>query len=362
MNDAKQSVLIAGFTTRHVAKSAKNAGFRVFALDNFCDQDLFWYVDEGVRFEDLSELPSAIEDMCTRYEIDGIVLTSGAEDLRVNKIPRIGTSPDIVAPFLDKRRTQQFFTQNRFPVPSSIDPVTYPAILKPCRGAGGWRNVVIQNDADLRAWEKEWNNEPYLLQEIVNGIPASVCCVCDGRRAQAIAVNQQILRGSEDAPFGFAGSLTPFSHPLAHQMATCAEAVVGLSGCKGVIGVDFIVSDENFFVIEINPRFQATLDTVEMAMGCNLFMLHCDACNGILPSKMPVSQQVAVRTILFARHNMRIDEDLSSLRPLVADIPYPGTIFLEGQAVISVYGWGENEETAWSMLNTTISRVTQYMR
>ncbi len=356
------SVLIAGFTTRHVAQSAHRAGYTVYAVDNFRDQDLFWYVADADGFLELSDIPSAIDRMCRKHPIDGIILTSGAEDLLVTPVPRIGPSPACVATFLDKKKTQDFFDRNGFPAPKRLDPLRYPAMLKPCRGAGGWRNTVIRSQTDLRVWETEWPDEPYLVQEIIEGIPASVCCVCNGTHAMALAVNRQILRGGEEMPFGFAGSVTPFSHPMACRMATCAEDIVSRSGCKGLIGVDFIVTHDSFYVIEINPRFQATLDTVEMAMGCNLFSLHCDACAGTIPERKPKPKQVAIRRILFAPRDLQIDADLSCLFPGVSDIPPPGTLFKAGQAIISVYGWGEDEARASEMLNTTISRVTQYMR
>ena len=51
-------VLIAGFTTRHVASSAYRAGYRVCTVDHFCDQDLSRYADDCLSFDDLESLPA----------------------------------------------------------------------------------------------------------------------------------------------------------------------------------------------------------------------------------------------------------------------------------------------------------------
>ena len=56
----KKRVLIAGFTTRHVARSASAAGYTVYSVDHFCDRDLSAYVKDCSRFEDLASLPGAI--------------------------------------------------------------------------------------------------------------------------------------------------------------------------------------------------------------------------------------------------------------------------------------------------------------
>ena len=49
------SVLVAGYTTRHVAKSAARAGYDVYAVDHFCDQDLLWCTKDVMAFDELDE-------------------------------------------------------------------------------------------------------------------------------------------------------------------------------------------------------------------------------------------------------------------------------------------------------------------
>jgi predicted ATP-grasp superfamily ATP-dependent carboligase len=112
----------------------------------------------------------------------------------------------------------------------------------------------------------------------------------------------------------------------------------------------------------VNPRFQGTVDTVEMACGCNLFVYHVDACRGILPPVAAPPNQVAVRSILFADRNITIKSDLKHLASRIADIPWPGTFFEEGQALVSVFGWGKTRQDAFSLLDKHISTVRQYIR
>jgi len=99
-----------------------------------------------------------------------------------------------------------------------------------------------------------------------------------------------------------------------------------------------------------------------MAYGCNVFQYHVDACRGHLPSGAMSPRQVAVRSILFADQDLTITADLKTLAPWVADIPWPGTFFEEGQALISVFGWGVTREAAFSLLDKHISTVRQYIR
>ena len=354
-------VLVAGFSTRHVAQSAARAGYEVCAADHFCDQDLSWYTTDQEKFDDLADLPDAIDKLCRRHRFDLFIPTSGAEDLSI-PVPFCGTPIDTVGRFLDKLDTQHFFETLGVPVPRLVPCGKYPVMVKPRRGAGGWRNAVVYDDDGLVAWEAMYPGISFIRQEIAEGIPASVCCVTDGVRAQAIAANEQLLQGEGESRFGFCGSVTPLDHPLREYMVTVAERIAAASGCKGTIGIDFVLDSNSACAIEVNPRFQGTIDTVEMAYGCNLFQYHVDACRGNFPPNRLTPRQVAVRSILFADRDLTITSDLKHLAPRVADIPWPGTFFEADQALISVFGWGPTREAADSLLDKHISTVRQYIR
>jgi uncharacterized protein len=357
----KGRVLVAGFATRHVAQSAFHAGYEVCAVDHFCDQDLSWYTKDRIKFEDLQDLPDAMDEMSRRHRFDMLIVTSGAEEL-TSSIPLCGTPREKVARFLDKLDIQHFFEANRVTVPRLLERGQYPAMIKPRRGAGGWRNAVVKSAPEQDAWEQIYPEVEYIRQEMIHGIPASVCCVSNGKRARSIACNEQVLQGKGDASFGFCGSITPFEHPLAEQMMETAEQIAAASGCIGTLGVDFVVGDGMLHAIEINPRFQGTVDTVERAYGCNLFQYHVDACAGILPPVSPVKKQVSVRSILFADRDCTIRTNLKDLRAYIADIPHPGLSFETGQALVSIYGWGETRAAACAKLDKHISTVQQYIR
>lgn len=357
-----ERVLIAGFATRHVAQSAANAGYEVCTVDHFCDQDLSWFTKDREKFSDLADLPDAISRILRRRKFDYFVPTSGAEILPV-AIPLLGTDSRSIRRFMDKLDTQHFFEEICVPAPRIVPDGHYPAMVKPRTGAGGWRNAVIASDAAMAAWRERYENAPHIQQEVIDGVPASVCCVATGSQALAIATNEQILRGGNgESAYGFSGSVTPATHPAREEMQALAGWIAATSGCVGTIGIDFVIGTNGPVAIEVNPRFQGTIDTVEMATGANLFSLHLNACQGMLPPGSPAASQVACRTILFAGRDITINEDLSRFREFVSDIPWPGTSFEEEQALISVYGWGPDREAAFSLLDKHITTVRQYMR
>ena len=74
-----KSVLVVGYTTRHVAASAAAAGYTVYAADHFCDQDLLPCTADHMAFDELEELPFAADELIQKYHPDYVVTTSGAE-------------------------------------------------------------------------------------------------------------------------------------------------------------------------------------------------------------------------------------------------------------------------------------------
>ncbi|WFN34905.1 ATP-grasp domain-containing protein [Methanogenium sp. S4BF] len=357
----KGRVLVAGFATRHVVRSVYAAGYEVCAIDHFCDQDLTWYTKEHQTFEELAELPEHITDFCSRYTFDCIVTTSGAEDMDLGRTV-CGTPRDVAARFCTKTGIQQFFEEHGFPVPPLLPEGEYPAFIKPDTGAGGWRNTFAASPDDEAAWTDCWPDTPYIRQMPVEGIPCSVSCIADGTSARALSLNRQFNRGGEgERRFGFAGAVTPFQPAERESILTLAEDIAAKSGCIGSLGIDFMLTDDGIRTIEINPRFQATLDIVEMSTGANIFEMHRNAASGILPASRPGPVMTAVRSIIFADRDCVVTDDLKSLHPDIADIPWVGTEIEEGGAVLSVYGRGADEAEALAALDKTITRVYRYM-
>jgi len=357
----KGRVLVAGFATRHVAWSAKNAGYEVHAIDAFCDQDLHWNTKSCKTFEELESLPGLIEESCREIKPDILVVTSGAEDISVSK-KISGNCKDKAGIFTDKNKIQEFFEENSIKVPSILAAGIYPAMLKPCKGAGGWRNTIVGSTEEENEFRTLWPEIPYIRQEVVSGVPCSVSCVAAGGKAKAVAVNLQYLRGGDgERAFGFAGAATPLENGKKDDLMREAEIIASMSGCTGSIGIDFILADEGIYAIEVNPRFQATLDIIEMSTGFNIFGAHIDACRGILPESSPIAEKVVARRIIFADRDIKVRDDLKKFFPRVADIPWKNDEIEEGGAIVSVYGEGCTLTEAESSLDKTIKEIGRYI-
>ena len=122
-------------------------------------------------------------------------------------------------------------------------------------------------------------------------------------------------------------------------MIRLAIETVELFDLLGSVGVDFVLSDEPY-VLEINPRFQGSLNSVEWSLDVNLFSLHYKACIGERV-EVPKPRRFACRAILFADRRIEIRENLCG-NGMFADVPKVGDVVEEGEPIVSILSSGRS--------------------
>ena len=149
--------------------------------------------------------------------------------------------------------------------------------------------------------------------------------------AKTIAVNEQLV-GIEALcphPFAYCGNITPYASRHTDAAIHAAEQIVLSLGLIGSNGVDFIENENGIYAIEVNPRFQGSLDTVEAATGLNIFDLHVKAASGsleiseiseITEHAPPHTKQYSAKAIVYARSGTRVCSPLGTIKGVV-DIP-----------------------------------------
>ena len=111
--------------------------------------------------------------------------------------------------------------------------------------------------------------------------------------------------------------------------------------------------------MEINPRFQATIEAIELVTRINLVKLHLEAHNGHLPRKSSKFKASCARIIVYA-HTPSIIPDLREI-PGVVDISHPGTLVNRGDPVCTVNHIAKNRNAAchgaWGIVEAVYRRL-----
>jgi predicted ATP-grasp superfamily ATP-dependent carboligase len=168
---------------------------------------------------------------------------------------------------------------------------SYPAIWKPCDGAGSIGVCYVAN-ADSRVTPFETCVGPSVasprgrLERFCPGMPASVAVLCGPAGITALAPCRQLL--SNDGRFHYLGGSLPLDAPHADRAARLAiEAAASLPQPLGYLGVDLVLGPRDDGsadrVIEINPRLTTSYVGLRAACENNL----AEAMLAIAQGKMP---------------------------------------------------------------------------
>jgi hypothetical protein len=381
-----QNVLVIGVDVVSIAVSAKNAGYKVYAVDYFGDQDLQlvcqdshsilhqrrgqtcgWLNKNFNAEEFLQRARSLLRD----NPIEATLLASGLEDhpkilAELNeKAPIIGTHPDIIRWVRDKTKFFKELTRLGIPHPKTSiveEPIEakkqakdigYPVIMKPFRGFGGTWVRKAQNSNKLEEAFQEISllGEEILIQEYIPGMPVSASILSSTKEAVVLTVNEQLLGMHEigqRAPYGYCGSIVPLSidKKTECECEQVAKKTVLHFKLVGSNGVDLVISKGGEpYVMEVNPRFQGTLECVEQVLNLNLVEVHVNASvHGVLPKRTKKDLFFCTRLILFAINRSKVS-DLRGFKG-ISNIPFQGVIVEEGEPLCSIMAKGENRASS----------------
>jgi uncharacterized protein len=370
-SDESLRVLVVGYNTRHIACSAKRAGFYVESVSHYEDSDLIKCGDVTRFIRD--EFPEVITDADYRSlkalvmgsSYDHAILGTGFETL---DIPRVAGNPPSLSSFVnDKDRLRDKLETLDYPVPQHFDledNLSFPIILKPKRGAGGFRNVLVRDIKHLqRSIEQYHENgwDDFFLQEFIHGIDVSASVLSTGKQALTIAINEQLIGLKNLGPmqrFSFCGSVTPFRTSFAREIEEISNSIATDLGLVGTNGIDFIIGANGPVIIEVNPRFQATLDTIEGSLGINLVEAHIKSCQGELVPRARYSR-FACRTVYFAEHDFYVKKTCEDQNYM--DIPRKGTFIERAKPVISAIGYGKSRDCAFNNASHYIETSKGYV-
>lgn len=372
-------ILVIGHSTRYTVCAGKRAGYTMYSLDHFGDSDLLACADRYARFgEDTNarELPDYLDRL--NWDFDAIILGAGFEyaDLKGHRV--LNNPPAVMRSAGNKRSFAAAMRNLGIPHPRVYDShkmceidcdhaIRYPVMVKPVYGDGGVENWLAQSGAEIEEIERIRDRAAdVLIQEYLEGVSASVSLIATESDAVVLAVNEQLIGTPwlTSHPFAYCGNVTPYESEYEEEVREIALKLVLKLGLVGSNGVDFLMTDDGPVVIEVNPRFQGTLDTVEYVSGVSVFDAHVKAFYGELPeigSEATSGSCFAGRGIVFADHDCVIDGVVSQklAAEAITDIPEVGCTIPAGEPITTVFCTGHSRSQVLQKLEAAAWRIRQ---
>lgn len=163
----------------------------------------------------------------------------------------------------------------------------FPAVYKPCDGAGSLATYFVARAADLpgseaQALREGWQGECF-LQRWAPGLAASVLILTGPNKPVALPPAAQIL--TNDGRFHYLGGSLPLAPLLAARATALAIRVVHtVSGLRGPVGVDLVLGEpadgSGDQVIEMNPRLTTSYVGLRRLARSNLAQAILGAATG----------------------------------------------------------------------------------
>jgi predicted ATP-grasp superfamily ATP-dependent carboligase len=396
------NILVIGIDVVSLATSGTKAGYKVYAVDYFGDQDLKRISHEslsivkqnpGVTCGKLSAHfnPEALLQLTMRLlrnnTIDATLLSTGLDDspdilFELNDmIPILGNQPHVIERLRDKAKFFRELKRLGIPHPETAmaegfeevstkaKDIGYPVLVKPSKGFGGVGIRKAQGPKELKQafHHASLIDEKVLIQEYISGISASVSLISSNNETIALALNEQLLGVEElgqEEPFGYCGNVVPLmtNGSVMNGCKSTTERIALHFGLVGSNGIDFVISKGGIpYVVEVNPRFQATLECVERVLGVNMVEAHMKAClQGILPIIAEKTAVFCTRLVLFAPQRL-VAPDLSVLEE-VRDIPIPEVIIEKGEPVCSIVVNEAKREFSLRKAMTTVKQIRKSLQ
>lgn len=368
------------------------AGFQPLAADLFADADLR-AIATATR---ISPYPEGLLDWLRAIEPPAWLYTGALEnhpelvDQMAWIAPLLGNPGDVLARVRSPwelaaalKRANLLFPETR----ASADGLPHDGswLTKSYAGASG--SGVRSLEIPLPFREGLGERSGIVYQRRVHGIPCAAVYVAAGGAATLLGVTRQIIGQPWLGAHGFqyAGSIGPWPiSDVVHATLIKIGAILASEfELAGLFGIDCILRSDDVWVLEVNPRYTASVEIVERATGTSAVAEHVQACGGIndatpvivcsLPRPADGGARVADRTnyyhgkaLLFAKRGLEIpqafadftiDEAAHTPWPRLADISPAGTRIELGRPILTLFADGPTPESVENQLKERVAQL-----
>lgn len=343
------------------------AGYEVTAIDVFADADTQRYAQHvyKVEYANSGFEPKHFEaalDAINLAGFAGFAYGSGFEAQpellkRIQqRLPLIGNSPEVVTKL--KYAPDFFALLERLAIP-------HPEVrFEPLQNSQGWLCKEAGGSGGthvLNAQAGETLATGHYYQRVKAGIPVSMLFAADGQGVKVVGFNQQWIAAIQHKPYRYGGIVGHANLPsnIKHGMQDAAVKITQALGLRGMNSLDVIWHENEFWVLEINPRLSSTLDLYQSAQA-NLFALHVQAVGGDLSQFPNIPQASKARNVLYASRDLVVPEDFV-WPEWTADIPMPLSGIPHEQPICTVLAEADNPQAARELVLARVATLSQLL-
>lgn len=299
----KQTVIVLGsgpirigqgiefdYASVHCVWSLKKLGYEVVIINNNPETvSTDFDTADRLYFEPLTE-----EDVMNIIKVEkplGVVVAFGgqtaiklAKFLSQNNIRLIGASADSIDIAEDRERFEALLQSLKIKRPKGFtvlnvenaivaaNTLSYPVLLRPSYVLGGQNMIIAHSEEEIYEYMeiilRQNPTNPVLIDKYLSGTEIEVDAIFDGEDILIPGIMEHIERTGIHSGDSIAVYPAPHIDDLLAEkiMQTTKKLCVAI-GAIGLINLQYIILDDEIYVIEVNPRASRTVPYLSKVVG-----------------------------------------------------------------------------------------------
>lgn len=319
----------------HCTWAFRNEGYETIIVNNNPETvSTDFDIADKLYFEPLT--PEDVEHIVDLEKPDGAVVQFGGQTaIKLTKslmkmgVPILGTKAEDVDAAEDRELFDKILEQCEIPRPAgktvytceeavlAANELKYPVLVRPSYVLGGQGMQIAFNDDEIVEFMNIINqiaqDHPILVDKYLVGKEVEVDAVCDGEDILIPGIMEHIERAGVHS--GDSISVYPTQTVSQKALDTIVDYTARLAKSLHVIGlinIQFIVTNDDVFVIEVNPRSSRTVPYISKVTGIPIVDLATKVIIGkkikelgYTPGLQPSAEYIAIKMPVFSFEKLR---------------------------------------------------------
>ncbi|MDR0249620.1 MAG: carbamoyl-phosphate synthase large subunit [Oscillospiraceae bacterium] len=300
----------------HCVWTLKEMGYEVIVINNNPETvSTDFDTADRLYFE-----PLCVDDVMGVIEVERpqgvIVAFGGGTAIKLTKklsergVPIIGTSADSIdicedrerfdalLERLDIKRPKGFAVTTEAQALEAAEKLGYPVLMRPSYVLGGQNMIISFSREDIREYMaiilRHKQENPVLIDKYLSGPEIEVDAICDGSDVLIPGIMEHIERTGIHSGDSIA------VYPAVSLDDETLEKICAITGrlcrelrVKGLVNIQYVLYDNDVYVIEVNPRASRTVPYISKVTGVPMCELATKAALGHTLASLGVSPGIA---------------------------------------------------------------------
>jgi len=281
------------YATVHSILAIKEMGYEAIIMNNNPETvSTDFSISDKLYFE-----PLTLEDVMHVIELEkpiGVIVQFGgqtainlAAGLERRGVKILGTSLEAIDRAEDRNKFEQLLEELNLAKPNGkavttkqkaieiANEIGYPVLVRPSYVIGGAQMEIVHNEEELDNYLQIVTNiseeKPLLIDQYLTGIEVDVDAISDGETTFIPGIMEHIERAGVHS--GDSIAVYPpqrISETVKKKMLDATDKIARTLGVVGLINIQFIIQDDEVYVLEVNPRASRTIPFLSKITGVTM--------------------------------------------------------------------------------------------